>query len=172
MKPAARRTRLVVRELPDELVVYDLDRHQAHCLNRTAASVFRGADGTRSLDDLGLLLGDGLDLAERGVAVRMALDLLGQAHLLEGGEARWPAPGDLSRRSVLRRAGLGAALLLPAVASVVVPTPAEAAVTCTTNCMGGSRTGLSCNCPSSITPPPCDNVCFPDGTCGGSGFCP
>ena len=53
MKPAARRTGLVVRDLPDELLVYDLDRHQAHCLNRTAASVFRDADGTRSLDDLG-----------------------------------------------------------------------------------------------------------------------
>ena len=76
MKPVARRTGLVVRDLPGEIVVYDLDRHQAHCLNRTAASVFRGADGTRSLDDLGVLLGDAFDRAEREADVRMALDQL------------------------------------------------------------------------------------------------
>jgi hypothetical protein len=171
MKPAARRTRLVLRDLPGELIVYDLDRHQAHCLNRTAACVFRGADGTRSLDDLGALLGDGFDRAEREAAVRMALDQLASAHLLDPGRLPLEPAGGLSRRSALRRAGLGAALLLPAVASVAVPTPAEAAITCTTNCTGEGRTGLSCNCPSSITAPPCDNVCFPDGTCGGSGFC-
>ena len=65
MKPAVRRSGLVVRELADEPIVYDLDRHQAHCLNRTAAIVFRGADGTRSLDELGALLGEGHDPAER-----------------------------------------------------------------------------------------------------------
>jgi len=170
MKPAARRNGLVVRDLPDELIVYDLDRHQAHCLNRTAASVFRGADGTRSLDDLGALLGDGFDRAERVAAVRMALGLLGEAQLLEADAPSGPA-SDLSRRSALRRAGLGVALLLPAVASIVVPTPAEAAVTCIKDCTG-QLPGTGCNCPLSNTAPPCDNVCFPDETCGGAGFCP
>jgi hypothetical protein len=165
-----------MRDLPDELIVYDLDRHQAHCLNRTAASVFRGADGTRSLDDLGLLLGDGLDRAEREAAVRMALDLLGQAHLLEGGAAHSPAPKDLSRRSALRRAGLGVALLLPAVASVLVPKPAEAAVTCITDCTS-QLVGTPCNCPSSTTGPPCDSICTglagsPPECCVGCVGCP
>jgi len=170
MKPAARRTGLVVRDLPGEMIVYDLDRHQAHCLNRTAASVFRGADGTRSLDDLSALLGDGFDRAERMAVVRMALGLLGEAQLLEAGAPSGPA-SDLSRRSALRRAGLGVALLLPAVASIVAPTPAEAAVTCVTNC-ASQLSGTPCNCPLSNTAPPCDNVCFGDGTCGGAGFCP
>ena len=170
MKPAARRTGLVVRDLPGELIVYDLDRHQAHCLNRTAASVFRGADGTRSLDDLGRLLGESLDPAVRGAAVRMALDLLGEAQLLEAGEPSGPA-SDLSRRSALRRAGLGVALLLPAVASIVVPTPAEAAVTCVKDCTS-QLPGTGCNCPTSNTAPPCDNVCDGAGNCGSPGFCP
>jgi len=73
MKPAVRRSGLVVRELADETVVYDLDRHQAHCLNRTAAIVFRGADGTRSLDELGALLGPDANRAEREGAVRASL---------------------------------------------------------------------------------------------------
>ena len=129
MKPAARRTGLVVRELPGELIVYDLGRHQAHCLNRTAASVFRAADGTRSLDELGGSSATGSTSRSSGGrgsngprparAPRSCLDP----------RCPRPAPREgLSRRSALRRAGLGAALLLPAIASVVAPTPAEAAV--------------------------------------------
>jgi hypothetical protein len=165
MKPAARRTGLVVRDLPGELIVYDLDRHQAHCLNRTAASVFRGADGTRGLDELGALLGAGLDRAESQAAVRMALDQLDSAQLLERSSYA-AVEGGLSRRSALRRAGLGAALLLPAVASVVAPTPAEAAATCTQDC-SGQLSGTPCNCPASTTAPPCDSTCDGAGTCLG-----
>jgi hypothetical protein len=165
MKPVARRTGLVVRELPGELVVYDLDRHQAHCLNRTAASVFRGADGTRSLDDLGALLGDGFDRAEREAAVRMALDQLASAELLDPHAQIEPA-GGLSRRSALRRAGLGAALLLPAIASVVAPTPAEAAATCIEDCTS-QLAGTPCNCPASTTAPPCDSTCDGLNNCSG-----
>ena len=44
MKPEKRRDGLVVTELLDEVLVYDLDRHRAHCLNRTAALVFRHAE--------------------------------------------------------------------------------------------------------------------------------
>jgi hypothetical protein len=166
MKPAARRTGLVVRELPGELIVYDLGCHQAHCLNRTAASVFRAADGTRSLDDLGAFLGDGFDRAEREAAVRMALDQLASAQLLDSGRPPLSPGGGLSRRGALRRAGLGAALLLPAIASVVAPTPAEAAATCTQDCTS-QLPGTPCNCPVSTTAPPCDSTCDGGGNCTG-----
>src|SRR5207248_2525045 len=36
-RPSARQDRLVVQELSDEVLVYDLDRHRAHCLNRAAS---------------------------------------------------------------------------------------------------------------------------------------
>lgn len=163
MNPAVRRTGLVERELPGELIVYDLERHQAHCLNRTAAAVFRGADGTRTLAELGALLGDGLDRGEREAAVRMALDQLAGAQLLEAGAAAPDAA--TSRRSVLRHAGLGAALLLPAIASVVAPTPAEAAATCIVDCTD-KLPGTPCNYPATPDdPPPCNSVCDGSGTC-------
>jgi hypothetical protein len=165
MKPVARRTGLVTRDLPGELIVYDLDRHQAHCLNRTALSVFRGADGTRSLEEIGDLLGEGFDRAEREAAVRMALAQLASAQLLDPGSPVEPE-GGLSRRTALRRAGLGAALLLPAIASVVAPTPAEAAATCTQDC-SGKLFGTPCNAVGSTTAPPCDSTCDGAGTCIG-----
>ncbi len=43
--PQMRAHGLVVDDLPDEVLVYDLDRHQAHCLNRSAALVWRACDG-------------------------------------------------------------------------------------------------------------------------------
>lgn len=122
MRPLARASGLVVRQLPDEVVVYDKDSHQAHCLNRTAAAVFLHADGQRSLSEIAALVGPGAGCD----TVRDALDQLAAAGLLESAPVD-PGP---SRREVLRRVGVGAVVLAPIVASLLVPTPAEAAATC------------------------------------------
>jgi hypothetical protein len=157
MRPVARRGGLLIRELPDELLVYDQEQHRAHCLNRTAAQVFRHADGTRTVGELALLLGP-----EAGeTVVEAALARLDEAGLLEGGA---PPPG-LSRREVVRRVGIGAAILLPAVASIVAPTPAEAAATCATNCTG-KPDGTPCTC---FGADPCTATCTSDSCSDGGG---
>lgn len=131
MKPQSRRSGLLIRELPDELLVYDQEQHRAHCLNRTAALVFRNADGTRTPGGMALLLAPGGPADEE--VVMLALEQLAAAGLLEA-EPKAPEPAlpaaVMSRRDVARRVGLAAAILLPAVASIVAPTPAEAAATC------------------------------------------
>ena len=124
MRPRARAAGLVVRDLPGEVLVYDRDSHQAHCLNRTAAFVFRAADGQRTVADLARLLASDRGAPVDEGIVHLALEQLDAARLLEAG----PANG--SRRELLKRVGLGAVILLPAVTSLLVPTPAEAANTC------------------------------------------
>jgi hypothetical protein len=163
MKPVARRAGLLIRELPDELLVYDRKEHRAHCLNRTAAVVFRNADGTRTVADLALLLApEGARAAGESV-VAEALARLAEAGLLEGG----PAPRRWSRREMVRRVGLGAAILLPVVASVVAPTPAEAA-TCV-RCCTGQPVGTGCH-PAG---PNCNGTCQANGQCStGIDHCP
>ncbi len=47
---------------------------------------------------------------------------------------------------MLRRVGIGAAFLLPAVVSVLVPTPAEALTTCVSDCTG--NLGKQCQYPA------------------------
>lgn len=162
MKPLARRDGLLIRELPDELLVYDKTDHRAHCLNRTAATVFRHADGTRTTAEIARLLAPGEPDGEPTVAE--ALARLAAAGLLESR----PPLESTSRREALRRVGLGAAVLLPAVASIVAPTPAEAAATCIyiqenlTGCEG--NTGKTCSCygaPGSV----CSGTCLLNGTC-------
>ena len=135
MKPERRREGLVVRELPDEVLIYDQERHKAHCLNSTAAFVFKQCDGRTTVREIAARLPGALELPADEGLVWMALDRLGKAHLLETRVA--PTDGArFSRRTLLRRLGVGAAALLPLVSSIVAPTPAEAAASCTNNCSG------------------------------------
>ena len=56
MKPQVRKDGLVVKELPEEMLVYDLERHRAHCLNQTAALVWKHCDGQTSAKEIATLL--------------------------------------------------------------------------------------------------------------------
>lgn len=159
MRPLARSAGLVIRDLPDEVVVYDTERHQAHCLNRTAGFVFRHADGRRTVAEIAALLGPG---ADDGM-VHAALDQLTAAGLLEARPA--PAAPAPSRREVLRQVGLGAVLLAPVVTSLLVPTPAEAAATCIP---AASCTGSNIGQPCYNSNPSTECSLY---TCQGAGSC-
>jgi hypothetical protein len=164
MKPQSRRSGLLIRELPDELLVYDQEQHRAHCLNRTAALVFRNADGTRTAAELARLPGANEEV------VTLALEQLAASGLLDAGASRADPEilgAGMSRRDVARRVGLAAAILLPAVASIVAPTPAEAAATCVTTC-AGATVGTPC---TSVGASPCTETCLGTtaGTCSDGG---
>lgn len=129
MVPRAREDRLVVQELPDEMLVYDLSRHKAHCLNRTAALIWRHCDGQTTVAEMATLLQREVKFPVDEAVVWLAVDRLGKAHLLR--ERVIPpagAPG-LSRREVMRKLALvgGLSILLPVVSSIVAPTAAQAA---------------------------------------------
>jgi hypothetical protein len=159
MKPARRTEGLVVTELVGELLVYDLEHHRAHCLNPAAAVVFRHCDGTRSVAELAALLESELGVPADPDCVWLALDGLGKARLLRQRVSRPPEASRLSRRELVRRVGIAA--LLPAVTSVLAPTPAQAAATCVSSCVG-KPFGTPC---SSTAPANC--LC----TCDGVGAC-
>jgi Coenzyme PQQ synthesis protein D (PqqD) len=154
MNPAARKSGLVVRELPDEIVVYDLDRHRAHCLNRTAAAVFQAADGRHDVAGLAARLAREGGSVDEDV-VRMTLEQLAEAGLLERAVAP-PSRAGVSRRDAVRKVGLGAAVLLPLVTSILVPTAAEAIATCVSNCTG-REDGTPCTCMGTN---PCTAACI------------
>ena len=161
MKPEKRRDGLVVTHLLDEVLVYDLDRHRAHCLNPTAAAVFRRCDGQTSVREIARGLHKGGAGSASEAAVWLALERLDQVHLLEAPLREAPGAPGLSRRELIRRAAVLSGLLLPAITSVVAPTPAEAAATCVMSC-AGKPFGTPC---SSIAPANC--LC----TCDGAGGC-
>ena len=137
-RPKARAEGVVVRELDEEVLVYDLDTHRAVCLNGAAAAVWRLCDGRRTPDDIRRTLGKTSADAVPEEFVWLALEQLGRDGLLDARlPARPPALAGLSRREMIRRVGLAAAVALPAVAAIVAPTPAQAA-----SCL---PTGAPCN---------------------------
>jgi coenzyme PQQ synthesis protein D (PqqD) len=128
MTPESRKEQLLTQRVGDELVIYDERTHEAHRLNRTAAQVWEGADGARSVTDLArdlrtALVADGVEPIapeDSEALVRLALDDLNQAGLLVKGLPKISEP--MSRRQML----VVAAALVPVVASILAPTPAMA----------------------------------------------
>lgn len=141
--PRARKNGLLIRELGDETLVYDLDRHKAYCLNQTSALVWRQCDGRNDVADIASSIQSELETTMDADVVRLALKQLRRANLIEATmETRSPG---LSRRELIKRAGIAAAVTLPLVTSIVAPTAVEAATcgakgaACTTgaNCCSG-----------------------------------
>jgi hypothetical protein len=108
MAPRKRTRDLVAQQFDTELLLYDLRDHRAHCLQPTAARVWKMCDGQKSRTSLSQALH--LSLAE----IDAALDQLASAGLVE---YRLP-----SRRKFL------AAAAIPLVVSIVTPAAAQQAV--------------------------------------------
>src|ERR1700674_441139 len=81
-KPLARKAGLVIQELPDEVLVYDLERDRAHCLNQTAAFVWQRCDGRTSTGEIARSLGQEVNAAVDEKVVWFAIDQLGRNHLM------------------------------------------------------------------------------------------
>ncbi len=188
--PQARTTELVVRELPDEELVYDLKTHQAHCLNKTAAAVWKQCDGQQTIEQIATLLQQETNELVSTSLVQAALHQLSKANLLEQrADFSVEKPNQL-RREMLRRMGLGAAAAIPLVTSIIAPLTAQAmscgnpnnnvnqnavgcacsgADDCASNCCGETpAVGNICVTPGSV---PSGNRCRANCECA-SGSCP
>ena len=144
--PIARDEGLLVQELPDEVLVYDLENCRAHCLNRTAASVWRHCDGRTDVSRIAEILAEELESPVSEDIVWFALRRLGRAQLLDARIAPPDRIGKRSRRDLIRTFGL--ALLLPTVTSIIAPTAAAAQ-----SCVKGK------GCKSSPDGTPCGKKC-------------
>src|SRR6266849_7499417 len=101
-KPLARKEGLVIQELPDEVLVYDLERDRAHCLNETAAFVWQRCDSRNSTAQIALTLGNQFNCEVDERIVWLALDQLGRNHLLEGQPPPPPFMVSMNRRTMMR----------------------------------------------------------------------
>ena len=128
MNPLAIRDALIVKEVADETLVYDLKRHKAHCLNQTAAVVWSYCDGRTPAAEMASRLSAELAAPVDEAIIWLALERLRKAHLLEEGDRSPAVGGRPPRRELLRRLGAaGLAIGLPTVISIVAPPAAEAA---------------------------------------------
>ncbi len=157
--PRARRKQLVIKELATETLVYDESNHQAHCLNQTAAFVWKHCDGRTDVPVLARLLREEIKVSVPEPIVRLAIKQLEESHLLETSSRNVWIP-QTSRRELVRRIGIAAVALL--IISSITTANAAAAGSCralTQSCTGVGQgtccTGLVC----------CGGTCFTGPTC-------
>jgi hypothetical protein len=120
--PKRRQDGIRVEEFQGEVLVYDLERHSAHCLNGVAVAVWRLADGRSSVDQIAHRIANEYGGDRDEALVWRALEELAGASLLDT-----PLPSaavDTDRRRLVGQLGWAAAI--PLVLSIAVPTPAFA----------------------------------------------
>jgi hypothetical protein len=125
-RPLARSDKLIVRELSNELLIYDLDNDRAHCLNKSAALVWKNCNGTLTIDELAGLLELELKTTVNEDFIWLALGQLQEFHLLQEEITRPASATVLSRRQLMKRLGVATAIALPLVISIVAPTATQA----------------------------------------------
>jgi hypothetical protein len=154
--PQARRSGLIVREADSELLIYDRDRDKAHCLNPSAAKVWKYCDGQTTVAEACSSLSREFETPIDENLVWYAIDQFSKDHLLEE-EIKPPAfmLAGMNRREMVRALGLAAVVAVPLVTSILAPTPAQAA-TCLPS---GSPCSTGAQC--------CQGACpgEPNGTC-------
>jgi hypothetical protein len=144
--PEARKEGLVVQEMSDEVLVFDRERNKAHCLNRTAALVWSHCDGKSSIAEMTRAIAEETHLPVGEDLVWLGVKQLSKTHLLRERAKMTELKPGLSRREVMRRIGLTAAVALPVVTSIVAPTATQAA-----NCLAsGQPCTTSAQCCSGV----------------------
>jgi hypothetical protein len=152
--PQRRQSGLIIKEMDDEVLIYDTENDKAHCLNQTAALVWQHCDGQSTPAQMSARMSRQLGNRVDEQVVWFALRQLSRDGLLE--EKVTPPPAfvlaGLNRREMVRVLGLAAVVAVPLVTSIVAPTAVQAA-TCLAS--GQSCTG-SAQC--------CSGLCS-SGTC-------
>ena len=151
--PAAREAGLIVQEMAGEVLIYDQERQKAHCLNQTAALVWRHSDGKTTVAQMARLLERETQMPVAEDLIWMALEQLGKAQLMNECAALLTSKPELSRRELIKRAGLGAAVALPLVSSIVAPRAIQAATLL--------PPGACCSSPGQCS----SGVCSPSPSC-------
>lgn len=150
--PIARKDGMVIQEMPEEVLVYDLDTNKAHCLNQTAAFVWKSCDGNNSISDIADLFENESGNKINEDLIWLAIDQLSDKDLLEG-EFTTKFKGQ-NRREIIKKIGLVTVVALPLVASLTAPTSVLASASCA--CSGDN----DCTPPLMTAPPGCpDNSC-------------
>ena len=150
--PTARKNGLVVQDVPNEVLVYDTETNKAHCLNETAALVWRSCDGKNDIATIADIVAVQTGSKVSEDLVWLAIDQLNENELLEAEVA--PKFAGHSRRDAIKKIGLASMIALPIVASLVAPQSVLAS--------------LSCAC--TVTETDCIDACA--GVCDtNSGFC-
>ncbi len=181
--PLARTKEIIVQEVDDECLVYDLNTNKALCLNTISAEIWKRCDGINSVREVADIIGKQMKIKLDEDFIWLAIADLEKNKLLAEKANRPTEFENLSRRKVLFKYALPS-LMLPIIASIVAPSAVMAQSTallaigmsCSSNgqCGSGNCTTTSMLCCVPGVSPFADgsDICASPGTCADfNAFC-
>lgn len=142
--PIARQKDLVIQDMPDEVLVFDVNTNKAHCLNPSAAFIWKACNGKNSVSDIVSQFESSVNGKIGEDFVWLALDQLQENALLE--HEITPKFAGQSRRQVVKNIGLFSVAAAPIIASLVVPQNVMAVGSCA--CVAPLDCTIQPTCPS------------------------
>lgn len=125
--PVSRKDNIVTQELDGEVLIYDLAKNKAFCLNETSALVWEMCDGNKSVSEISEGVSKKLNSPANEDLVWLAIDQLKKENLIANGEELPNNFEGVNRREVIKKVGLASMIALPVVAGLIAPTAAHAA---------------------------------------------
>jgi len=173
LKPTAKFDNLVIQELSDEILIYNLENNKAFSLNETSKLVWQNCDGQKEVTQIASEVGKSLKQEIPADLVWLALDGLKNEGLVnfEGDEKS--AFAGFNRREVIKRVGLATMVALPLIGSITAPSASHA--------QSGAPACIDCvvdlgldmdNNPVGVCPEACSNLmctCYGNNSCMGVG---
>lgn len=133
--PCARKDNIVMQNLSEEVLIYDLTTNKALCLNKITASVWAKCDGNNSLQDISDRLSVELGSPVDKSLVWLALEQLKKANLIVTETAKPLELIDLPRREIIKKTALTTAIALPLISTITAPMAINAS---SSGCTSGS----------------------------------
>lgn len=172
--PKVRNENIIVQELLDETLLYDMKVDKVYCLNHSLSAVYHACDGKKSLPELQTIVSEKLQTSITNEFILLSLKQLDEKDLLAESDKlnEQINLAGMSRRQLVKNAGLATIIALPLISSLVAPQGVNAISSCVNpnpcspfstplvqgNCCpgflcvyNGSATEGTC---SPVTPPP------------------
>ena len=130
--PSTRKDNLVIQDLEQEVLVYDLLINKAYYLNETSSMVWRMCDGTKSADEISRSASKKTGLPISEDIVWLALNQFKKDNLLEDSKDFATIFDGLSRREIVKKVGFASVVALPVISSVIAPSAVHAQSACVT----------------------------------------
>jgi hypothetical protein len=174
-KPMSRKSDIVIQEIDNEILIYDLITNNAFCLNETSAIIWRLCDGTKTVSEISRAAAQKLNAVVSEDLVGLALEQFKKDQLICD-EFKSVFEG-MTRREMVRKVGFASMVALPVVASIIAPisTNAQSCIpfdsSCTLSTTGGGCCPMSF-CATTPTGDICTCMCVNPGGCLTQTGCP
>lgn len=163
-KPISRSNNIILQEIADEVLIYDLEVNKAFCLNETSAMIWQECNGKQSVTEISQKLSRKLKTNISKEIVWLAISQFKTDGLLKNDDEIGTPFDGLTRREVVKKIGFASMIALPTIASVVAPNAVQAqsaVCSCASTTANSRPPGCSCSLDTQC----CSGVCFLNATC-------